>query len=112
MARRPMQIKNVLQAALRDAGVADRVARAAVVLEWADVVGPQIAAVTQARAVTENGTLLVTVTTHAWLTELQLMEPNLLAALNRGRPSGRIRRIVWKVGPVDVDESARATRHP
>lgn len=80
--RRPTSIADVLAGVLADAGIADRVAQAAVVPEWAALVGPQIAAVTEPLSVSPDGTLWVAVATHAWMTELQAMEPELRRTLN------------------------------
>ena len=80
--RRPSAIGDLLAGVLANAGIGDRVAQAAVVPEWAALVGPQIAAVTEPLSVTPDGTLWVAVSTHAWMTELQAMEPELLRTLN------------------------------
>ncbi len=80
---------------LTRAGLAERVARAQVVAEWPRLVGPQVAAVTAPESVTPDGTLFVRVATSAWMTELQLMAPQILAAVNAGRGAGRIKTIRW-----------------
>ena len=80
---------------LAEAGIADRVEQAAVVPEWASLVGAQIAAVTEPMSVTGDGTLFVAVTTHAWMTELSLMEPELLKAMNSVPGRAPIRRLRW-----------------
>ena len=80
---RPTPLGDVLANVLARAGIADRVEQAAVVPEWASLVGPQIAAVTEPMSITGDGTLFVAVQSHGWMTELSLMEPALLAALNR-----------------------------
>jgi predicted nucleic acid-binding Zn ribbon protein len=81
---------------LAKAGLARRVAQAGVVEEWARLVGPQIAAVTQAESVSPDGVLRVLVATAAWANELSLMTPRILARVNDGR-AGRIREIRWQV---------------
>ncbi|MBV9879671.1 MAG: DUF721 domain-containing protein [Gemmatirosa sp.] len=94
---RPSHIADLLASVLANAGVADRVAQASVVPEWATLVGAQIAAVTEPLSVTADGTLFVAVVNHAWMTELSLMEPELLRSLNGvpGRPAiGRIRMVL------------------
>jgi predicted nucleic acid-binding Zn ribbon protein len=59
-------------------------------------VGPQIAAVTQARSVGADGTLFVDVTTNAWMQELRLMEAELLGRLASAEGAGPpIVRIRW-----------------
>ena len=61
--------------------------------DWPRLVGQQIAAVTKPLSVTADGTLFVAVTTHAWMTELSLLEPELLASepSRDARRSGQIR---------------------
>jgi predicted nucleic acid-binding Zn ribbon protein len=81
----------------RREGIVRRIDLASVVDRWAMEVGPQIAAVTQAEAVTADGILWVRTATSAWAHELSLMAPKILARLNAGR-DGRIREIRWRVG--------------
>jgi predicted nucleic acid-binding Zn ribbon protein len=78
---------------LADAGIADRVAQASVVPEWASLVGERIAAVTEPLSVGGDGTLWVAVASHAWMTELSLMEPELLRALNAAKDRPPVLRI-------------------
>jgi len=79
-------------------GLARRVAQAAVVEEWAQLVGPQIAAVARAESVTPDGILRVRVATPTWATELRMMTPRILARVNANR-KGRIREIHWMTRP-------------
>jgi predicted nucleic acid-binding Zn ribbon protein len=91
-------VGDLLAAVLAQAGIADRVAQAAVVPEWTSLVGAQIAAVTEPLSVAPDGTLFVAVATHAWMTELSLLEPELLRQLNAvpGRPPIARLRMVLK----------------
>ena len=82
---------------LKEAGIAERVEQAAVVPEWPGLVGAQIAAVTTPLLVTPDGTLFVAVSTHAWMTELSLMEPELLRALNAVPERPPVRKIRWQL---------------
>jgi predicted nucleic acid-binding Zn ribbon protein len=93
--KKPEALGDALKQFLDQAGLAERVAQAEVVPEWPGLVGAQIARVTVPLSVTPDGTLFVAVTTHAWMTELSLMEPELLKALNGqpGRPP--VARIRW-----------------
>jgi predicted nucleic acid-binding Zn ribbon protein len=94
---RPTAIGDLLASVLDRAGIADRVAQAAVVPEWASLVGAQIAAVTEPLSVTPDGTLFVAVASHGWMTELSLLEPDVLRSLNGvpGRPPiARIRMVL------------------
>ena len=90
---RPTPIGDVLASVLKQAGISDRVAQAAVVPEWELLVGKQIAKVTKPISVTQDGTLFVAVKTNAWMTELSLMEPQLLRALNAKSGRQRVRKI-------------------
>ena len=91
--RKPEALANVVGAFLRKSKLAERVEQASVVPEWEMLVGKQISKVTKPISVTPDGTLFVAVTTNAWMTELSLMEPQILRALNAkaGRP--RVRKI-------------------
>lgn len=93
--RAPMAVGEALQGYLSRSGLGPRLAQAQVVAEWATLVGPQIAAVTQAELISPDGTLFVRVATSAWRNELQLMMPDLMARVNAGRGAGRIKTIRW-----------------
>ncbi|MDF1503912.1 DUF721 domain-containing protein [Roseisolibacter sp. H3M3-2] len=90
---RPTPLSDLLAGVLADAGVAERVAQAAVVPEWPALVGAQIAGVTEPLSVSADGTLWVAVRNHAWMTELSLLEPELLRALNARADRPPVRRI-------------------
>ncbi|MFL5582457.1 MAG: DciA family protein [Gemmatimonadaceae bacterium] len=81
--RRPEQVAGIIASVLKQAGLAERVDQAGIIPEWTSLVGPQIAAVSEPRMITGDGTLFVSVTTNAWMTELSLMEPELLRSINR-----------------------------
>jgi predicted nucleic acid-binding Zn ribbon protein len=95
--RKPERVADVLAGYLKESGLAARVDQAAVIPEWAALVGAQVAAVTQPRSVTPDGTLFVFVTTNAWMTELSLLEPELLRALNSNPDRTPVRRIRWQL---------------
>ena len=80
---------------LSRSGLAKRLQQAQVIPDWAGLVGPQIAAVTRPESVSPDGTLFVRVATSAWMNELQLMTPEIMARVNAGRAPGRIRTIRW-----------------
>ncbi len=93
--RRPIAVGEALRGYLAKAGLAKRLAQAQVIPDWPRLVGPQIAAVTSPESVTPDGTLFVRVATSGWMTELQLMAPEIMARLNAGRGAGRIKTIRW-----------------
>ena len=82
---------------LRQRGHTDRVSRAAVLDDWRAVVGPQIARMTEALSIGPDGTLVVGVSTNAWMSELSMHEPEFLARLNEGFADPRVRRIRWQI---------------
>jgi predicted nucleic acid-binding Zn ribbon protein len=95
--RKPQKLGDVVSGVLTEAGISDRVAQAAVIPEWPALVGPQIARVTEPLSVTRQGTLFVAVTTNGWMTELSLMEPELLRRLNQRTGRLQIRKIRWQI---------------
>jgi predicted nucleic acid-binding Zn ribbon protein len=96
---RPTPLSEALDEYLRTAGLKKRLQQAAILEEWATLVGPQIAAVTAPESVTPDGVLRVRVSTAAWANELSLMSPRILARLNAGR-QGRVKEIRWVPGPL------------
>ncbi|HXI64036.1 MAG TPA: DUF721 domain-containing protein [Gemmatimonadales bacterium] len=92
---RPTAIGVALERYLAKAGLAQRLAQAQVIPDWPRLVGPQIAHVTAPESVSPDGTMFVRVTTSAWMNELQLMGPQIMAAINAGRGAGRIKAIRW-----------------
>lgn len=97
--RKPMAVGEVLERYLARSGLATRLKQAQIIPEWAALVGPQIAAVTQPESVALDGTLFVRVATSPWMNELQLMTPDIMARINAGRGPGRIRTIRWLLAP-------------
>jgi predicted nucleic acid-binding Zn ribbon protein len=91
--RKPEAIGNVLGAFLKSSKLEERVEAAQVIPEWESLVGKQIATVTKPISVTQDGTLFVSVKNNGWMTELSLMEPQLLRALNAKEGRTRIKKI-------------------
>ncbi|MDB4875192.1 MAG: hypothetical protein JWM41_1638 [Gemmatimonadetes bacterium] len=96
--KKPEAIGNIVASWLGDSGLAQRIEQAGIIPEWPQLVGPQIATVTQPQSITANGTLFVHVTTNAWMNELSLLEPELLRSLNAKAGRVPIRRIRWLLG--------------
>ncbi len=90
---KPTALGDLLAGVLAQAGIAERVAQASVVPEWASLVGERIAAVTEPLSVGGDGTLWVAVASDAWMTELSLLEPELLRALNAAKDRPPVLRI-------------------
>ena len=95
--RKPVPIAEVVTGFLNRRGLAKRVEQAEAVVDWPVAVGAQIAAVTHPISITPDGTLFVAVTTNSWMTELSLMEPELLKALNAVEGRERVRKIRFQL---------------
>lgn len=93
--KKPSSIADVVAGVLKRTGLAARVEQAGIIPEWGNLVGPQIARVTEPQSITADGTLFVTVTTNAWMNELSLLEPELLRALNVKEGRAPVKRIRW-----------------
>jgi predicted nucleic acid-binding Zn ribbon protein len=99
----PTPLKDALDGYLRTAGLKKRLQQASIIEEWAELVGPQIAAVTAPQYVTPDGVMRVHVASAPWATELGLMTPRILARINQGR-MGRVKEIRWVPGPLGRPE--------
>jgi predicted nucleic acid-binding Zn ribbon protein len=95
--RKPVPIAEALSGFLSQHGIARRLEQTTAIEDWPKVVGEQIAGVTKALSITPDGVLFVAVSTHAWMTELGLMEPELLAALNTNRTRDKVRKIRYRL---------------
>ena len=95
--RKPVPIAEAVSGFLSQHGLVKRVQQATALEEWPKVVGDRIAAVTKPLSITPDGVLFVAVSTHSWMTELALMEPELLAALNLGRGQEKVRKIRYRL---------------
>ena len=92
----PKQVKETLQKYLDRSGIGEHIEAASVVPEWADRVGPAIAAVTTPLRVS-SGTLIVGVRSSAWMNELKMMEREIISRVNVGRTRGRITKIRFQM---------------
>jgi predicted nucleic acid-binding Zn ribbon protein len=111
---KPQSVGDVLARFLERTGIATKVEAASVIPEWADRVGPAIAAVTEPLRVSD-GTLVVAVSTSAWMMELNMMKADLMRHLNAGKSAraGRIEQIVFVMGggePAPDPRTARAVK--
>lgn len=95
--RKPRRVGDVVHDVLSQSGIGDRIAQAAVIPEWRALVGPQIANATEPLSITPQGTLFVAVKTNAWMTELSLIEPELLRRLNERTGRLPIKKIRWQI---------------
>ena len=90
---RPAPIADSVSTYLKKSGLERRVDDAGAVTAWPKLVGKQIAAVTEPLYVTADGTLLVAVKTNAWMSELSLLEPEILRSLNARKDRKVVKQI-------------------
>jgi len=95
--RRPEPVGDAVRRYLEEHGLASRVEQTAVLEEWPRLVGSSVAAATTALAVAADGTLFVAVRTPAWMTELAMMEREILSAINARPGRAKIARIRWQL---------------
>lgn len=93
----PEPIGETVAQFLKNSGLEQRVEQSSVVPDWKSLVGPQISAVTEPLFVTQDGILFVAVKTNSWMTELSLLEPQLLASLNTGQTRLPVRKIRFRL---------------
>jgi predicted nucleic acid-binding Zn ribbon protein len=94
---RPASVADALTAYLKRSGLRERVEQSEVVAQWPKLVGPRIARVTEPLHVSADGVLFVAAQTSAWVSELSLLEPELLRAVNGAGRSKPIRKIRFRL---------------
>lgn len=108
-AKGPMKVAEALAGYLSRSGLGERLEEAATVEDWAERVGPRIAAVAEPLHAAD-GVLLVAVRSSAWLMELRMMEADIRSRLNEGRKRGRIERIRFVMAGDDGPGAAGGER--
>jgi len=91
----PERLADLLSQFLKRRGLDARVRQSAVLEEWPTLVGPEIATVTRPVSIAADGTLFVAVRSHAWMSELTMMERELLASVNRITGDTPILKLRW-----------------
>ncbi len=95
--RKPAKLGDAVEGFLENSGLKSRVEQSSVVPEWKKLVGPQIAAATEPVLITRDSVLLVAVSSSSWMSELSLMEPHLLAAINKRAGERQIKKIRFRL---------------
>ena len=93
----PARVGEALASFLKKSGLEDRIEQAGIIPEWRELVGAPIARVTEPVSISRTGVLLVAVKTNAWMTELSLMEPQLLREMNSLSGRSPVRKIRWRL---------------
>lgn len=93
----PARVGDAVSGFLEKSGLRDRVAQSEIVVRWRALVGAKIAAVTEPLHVSADGMLFVAVRTNSWMSELSLLEPDLLRAINAGGDWKPVRKIRFRL---------------
>ena len=96
--RAPRRLDSALDAVLDRLGVTPAVERHAVFREWEQRLGPEIARAAHPHRV-DGETLIVRVSSSAWLNELSLRQGEILRRLNAGRRRSSVQRLVFRLDP-------------
>ncbi len=96
--QQPTSIADVMAAVLAQKGMTERIAQVGAIDDWADVVGAQIASVTEPLSITADGVLWVRVSTAAWMNELSLLAPTLLHRLNASPGRAPVKQLRFRLG--------------
>ncbi len=90
-------VSRILEAALREAGVSERLEARAPLLRWPEIVGPEIAA--HVRAVDlADGVLGLEADHGAWRQEVSLLAPGIIAKFNATFGEGTVSQLQWRTG--------------
>ena len=90
--KRFARIGDILPAVLKSCGLDKKLKEREILSMWPDVVGPDIAARTEAVRV-ENGVLYIHVEHGAWMQELHFMEREIVRKLRERAPGIDLKRI-------------------
>lgn len=89
---KPDKIADLLGLATKGLNISQKLKDYQAVDKWPGIVGPAIAAHSQAIKI-EGETLIVKVDHPVWLTELKMMEPQLIAELRNELPQSPIKKL-------------------
>ena len=101
------RIGDLLDETLKRFKLEERLRASRALTEWAEAVGPQIAAHTRAVEVAGKA-LLVQVDHSAWLAQLHLLRPMILERLNARLGEGTIKDLVLRIGSTTPTPRAEA----
>lgn len=99
--REPARTSELVEKLIQGLGLDDRFQQYKALIIWNETVGPQIAARTRPVRIRE-GILEVNVDQPAWMQQLQLMKPKILARLNQQLGKATIKDLYLKRGKVNV----------
>ena len=91
-------VSRILEGALRDSGLADRLGERSALLRWHEVAGEDIAR--NVRAVDlEDGVLVLESDHGAWRQEVTMLAPMIIEKFNEALGAGTVSEIQWRDRP-------------
>ncbi|MBU4484049.1 DUF721 domain-containing protein [bacterium] len=97
---RPFEIASILEKTLKKRGFAKKIDQYKVVNSWDKIVGEQIASCSEPLAIQGN-TLVVKVSSPAWMNELQFMKTDILEKIQASLNNKSIGNIRFRTGIID-----------
>jgi hypothetical protein len=98
--RQPASAGDLVDKLLKGLGIDERLQQYKALVIWNEVVGPQIAARTRPVRIRDD-ILEVNVDQPAWMQQLQLMKPKILARLNAELEGNKVRDLFLKRGRIN-----------
>ena len=93
---RPLSLGSIIPETLKEFGLEKKASNYAVLLDWENIVGEKIAAVTKAEKL-ERGVLTVRVLSTVWRYELTLRSQDILRKIGATFGDGLVHEIHWKL---------------
>ncbi len=90
----PKPISGILQDVLESCGLNNRLEERSLLLNWQEVVGPEIAAHSRAVDI-RDGVLIIDADHGAWRQELSLLIPQLIQKFNAMYGAGAVKEVQW-----------------
>ena len=95
----PQPISRLIEGALRQYGLHDRLEERAALLRWREIVGEEIAGHSQAVDLVD-GALILEADHGAWRQELTMLVPQIITKFNAMFGEGTVTEIQWRDRPV------------
>lgn len=92
--RGPQPVSGILEQVLESCGLSDRLKERSLLLEWSDVVGPEIAAHSRAVDI-RDGELIIDADHGAWKQELSMLIPRIIEKFNEAYGAGAVKEVRW-----------------
>ena len=95
----PVPVSHLIEGALRQCGLHDRLAERAALLHWHEIVGEEIAGHSRAMDLVD-GVLVLEADHGAWRQEITMLVPMIIEKFNAKFGDGTVTEIQWRNRPV------------